>query len=56
MIGAVTLEGVGYWFFLNCNWKKATLLTLVANAASFILNKLIHFEPDLFHHKLNIIK
>jgi hypothetical protein len=56
MIGAVILEGVGYWFFLNCNWKKATLLTLVANAASFILNKLVHIEPDLFHHKLNIIK
>lgn len=56
MIAVVILEGLGYWFFLNCSWKKATIIALVANAASFILNKLIHFEPEVIQHKIDIIR
>jgi hypothetical protein len=52
----VALEGLGYWFILNVNWKKASLITLAANAASFIITKLVHVEPDMFQKKIDIVR
>jgi hypothetical protein len=55
-IFVVIAEGLGYWFILNCGWKKAILVTLVSNAISFIVLKLVHFEPDMLPKKIDIIR
>ncbi len=55
-IGVVIFEGVAYWLLLGRNWKKAILITLLANAASFIVTKSVHITPDFFQTKTNIIR
>ena len=55
-IFVVIAEGLGYWFILNCGWKKATLITLTSNLVSFIVIKMVHFEPDILPEKIDIIK
>ncbi len=54
-IGVVILEGAAYWFFLGRNWTKAISITILANAASFLLTKFVHIGPDFFQKKSNII-
>jgi phosphatidylinositol kinase/protein kinase (PI-3 family) len=55
-IAVVIAEGFGYWFILNCGWKKATIITIVSNIVSFVLVKLVHFEPDILPKKIDIIR
>jgi hypothetical protein len=45
-IGVVIVEGVGYWLFLGRHIKKSVIITVLANAASFIALKFIHYAPD----------
>ncbi len=55
-IVVVTLEGVGYWLIIKCSWKKAALISLIANAVSFIVTKLVHIDPEFFQKKVTIIR
>jgi hypothetical protein len=55
-IGVVIFEGIAYWLFLGRNVKRAVLITLAANAASFIITKFVHISPDFFQKKTNIIR
>ena len=55
-IFVVIAEGFGYWFILNCGWKKAALITIVSNIISFLIIKMVHFEPDILPKKIDIIR
>lgn len=50
-----TGEGAGLWFLTECSWKKAFMMSLVANGVSFLATSLIHFDPELFQDKQHII-
>lgn len=52
----VIAEGVGYWFILNCTWKKAAIISIISNIVSFFIIKLVHFEPDVLPRKIDIIR
>lgn len=55
-IGVVIFEGLALWFFLGRNWKKAALISIIANGASFIITKFVYIGPDFFQKKTNIIR
>lgn len=48
-------EGAGLWFLIECSWKKAFMMSLIANGLSFIATSLIHFDPEVFQNKQHII-
>ena len=52
----IIAEGIGYWLILKCGWKKAILITIVSNIVSFLIIKMVHFEPDILPEKIDIIR
>lgn len=55
-VGVVVFEGIAYWLLLGRNWKKATILTIVANTASFIITKYVYLSPEFFQKKTEYIR
>ena len=55
-IFVVLLEGTGYWLVLNIGWKKGFLISLIANAASFIITKFVYLKPEFFQKNIDIIR
>jgi len=49
-IGGAIFETLVYWFFLGRNWKKAILMSLIANTASYLATTFIQL-PDGFLQK-----
>lgn len=54
--GIAVIEAAAYWYFLGRNWKKAILISLVANGASFLVTSYIKFPADAFMRKPNMIR
>lgn len=54
--GITVIEAVAYWYFLGRNWKKAILLSLVANGASLLVTSFIKYPSDIFLKKPNMIR
>jgi hypothetical protein len=54
-IGVVVIEGAAYWFILECTWRKAFLMSIVANAVSFLITKFVYISPDFFTKKPDMI-
>lgn len=48
-------EGVGLWLLTKCGWKKGFIISVVANSFSYLATSLIHFDPEIFQNKQNII-
>ena len=55
-IGTSILETVVYWFFLGRNWKKAILMALIANAASFAVSQFVYLPDSFFQKSNNMIR
>ncbi len=53
-IGVVIVDGLAYWFFLGRNISKAVFITVLANAASYLITKFVHLGPDFFQKKVNV--
>lgn len=54
-IGVVLGEGIAYWIFLECGWKKGLLISTLANLISFIVTKFVYISPDFLQKKSEII-
>lgn len=54
-IGVVIFEGLAYWIFLEGGWKKAFMISIVANLVSFVVTKFVYISPDFFQKKPDII-
>ncbi|MBL0357316.1 MAG: hypothetical protein IPP72_10725 [Chitinophagaceae bacterium] len=55
-VGVVVVEGFAYWLLLGRHIKRSIIMTIVANAASFLATKYIHISPDLFQKTPNLIR
>lgn len=55
-VGVVVLEGALFWLLLGRNLKKAALISILANLASFLITKVVYLPPDFFQKKTNIIR
>lgn len=55
-IFVVIAEGLGYWLICHIGWKKGFLISVLANAASFIITKFVYLPPDFFQKKIDIIR
>lgn len=55
-IFVVIAEGMGYWLICHIGWKKGFLISLLANASSFIITKFVYLPPDFFQKKIDIIR
>ena len=53
--GLVVVEGVIYWIFLECGWKKGFLVSIVANFISILITRFAYFGPEVFQNKPDII-
>lgn len=53
--GLVISEGIIYLMFLECGWKKAFLVSLVANLLSGLITHFAYFGPEFFQRKPDII-
>jgi hypothetical protein len=52
----VIAEGMGYWLICHIGWKKGFLISLLANATSFIVTKFVYLPPDFFQKKIDVIR
>lgn len=48
-------EGIAYWIFLDCGWKRAFMIAFIANAISFMVTKQVPYDLEIFSNKPNII-
>jgi hypothetical protein len=55
-VGVVLFEGLAFWLLLGRNFKKAFLIGIIANLASFLITKVVYLPPDFFQKKTNIIR
>ncbi len=55
-MGTSALEAAVYWYFLGRNWKKAILMSLVANTVSYIITHFVYLPDDFFQKKTNMIR
>ena len=54
-IGVVVIEALAFWFILEIGWRKAFLMSVIANTISFIVTKFVYIGPDFFQKKSEII-
>jgi hypothetical protein len=45
--GITIVEIVAYIFFIQCSWKKALLMAIIANTLSFVATKYIKLPENL---------
>ena len=50
-IGLAIGEAIAFHQLLECNWKKAIILSLIVNSLSFFIIQLIPIDMDLFPSK-----
>ena len=50
-IGIAVGEAIAFHRFLQCNWKKAIILSLTINSLSFLVTQFIPVDLDLFPSK-----
>ncbi len=50
-IGLAIGEAIAFHQLLECNWKKAIILSLIVNSLSFFIIQLIPIDMDLFQSK-----
>ena len=43
-IAVVVGEGIGLWLLTECGWKKAFIMSAIANTLSFIITNLINYD------------
>jgi hypothetical protein len=55
VIGVTVIEAIAYLMFLECGWKKALIISFVANLVSFIVTKFVFIGPDFFQKRPDII-
>ena len=41
-LGVAITEGIGYWIFMQCGWKKAFLISFLVNGLSYGIGLLIN--------------
>ncbi len=49
-------EAIAFYKLLDCNWKKAIILSLLVNGLSFFITQLIPIDADLFQPKPEILR
>jgi len=54
-VGVAVAEGFAYWLLLGRHVKRAVIITILANTASFLATKYIHITTDIVQ-KNNLIK
>jgi hypothetical protein len=54
-LGVVAFEGFAYLIFMRCSWKKAFLVSIVANLLSYVVTKFVYIGPDFMQKKPDII-
>ena len=53
-IGLAVGEAIAFHKFLNCNWKKAIIMSLLVNSLSFFATQLI--PEDIFQPRPDAVK
>ncbi|MFT3679744.1 MAG: hypothetical protein QM791_05705 [Ferruginibacter sp.] len=48
-------EGIAYWIFLECTWKKGLIISIIANLVSFLVTKFVYIPADFFQKRPDII-
>jgi len=55
-IGLAIVEAIAFKLLLNCNWKKAISIAILANSLSFYITQLIPVDIEVFKQKEEIIE
>jgi riboflavin transporter FmnP len=55
-IGLAIGEAIAFFLLLNCNWKKAISIAVLANSLSFYTTQLIPVDIEIFNQKDEIIQ
>ena len=55
-IGLAIGEAIAFNLLLDCNWKKAIILSLLANTLSFFITQLVPVDMEIFQQKQEIIQ
>ena len=55
-IGLAIGEAIAFNLLLECNWKKAIILSLLANTLSFFITQLVPVDMEIFQQKQEIIQ
>lgn len=54
-IAVIVGEGIGLWLLTECGWKKAFIMSVIANILSFIITSHINFDLLFNQDQQNII-
>lgn len=55
-IGLAIGEAIAFHQFLECNWKKAIIMSLIVNSLSFAAARLVPIDIDVFPTKRGVIR
>lgn len=48
-------EGIGLWLLTECGWKKAFIMSVIANGLSFLITSLVNYDLLFNQDQQNII-
>ena len=54
-IAMMIVEAVVYALLLDCGWKKAFLISIVANLISFVVTKYVYINPDFLQNNQEVV-